>query len=336
MRDVTLGLILATTLIFHATAQTAADGNFWLALPDHPGKLTWSAQDFTIIQSSAKPGGVEIGLRGKDRTGRLTFLGFLFLFSDQAPLTSTKCRDGVMEPAKKSNSTLNILSTSEKSPAGSPPVSVVSYVAQGDKRKPVYSVRGFVATGNICGDLEIYSDSAIGADDEVVNKILASYRFDEQYTPRFVDVVLYAQVLYKSRMYKAAAPIFESALVKIKEDPEAAGKLMHGERTARQVIIDQAGMSYGMSGDAAKARSLFEKAIIEDPDYPLYYYNLACADAEEKNLSGARAHLQQAYDRKANMIQGEAMPDPTKDDSFLPYRNNKEFWAFLEGLRTKQ
>lgn len=48
---------------------------------------------------------------------------------------------------------------------------------------------------------------------------------------------------------------------------------------ARRVMRDQAGMSYGISGDLAKARSIFEKGTAEDPDYPLYYDNLACADA---------------------------------------------------------
>jgi tetratricopeptide (TPR) repeat protein len=111
----------------------------------------------------------------------------------------------------------------------------------------------------------------------------------------------------------------------------------------KRVITDQAGMSYGMSGNIPKARAIFEKAIAADPDYPLYYYNLACADAEEKDLAGAKKHLagakkhlQEAFDRKANVIPGENMPDPSHDDSFLPYRNNKEFWAFVEGLGGKR
>ena len=136
-------------------------------------------------------------------------------------------------------------------------------------------------------------------------------------------------------MYKAAAPIFEIALAKIKENPASVEKTLKDAKTATRVVTDQAGMAYGMSGDIPKARALFERAIAEDPDYPMYYYNLACADAEEKNLSGARTHLQQAFARKANVISGEAVPDPTTDDSFLPYRSNKDFWAFLEGLQTK-
>jgi hypothetical protein len=60
------------------------------------------------------------------------------------------------------------------------------------------------------------------------------------------------------------------------------------------------------------------------------------AHAEEKNLTGARINLQKAFARKVNMIAGERMPDPTTDDSFLPYRSNKEFWTFLEALNAKQ
>jgi hypothetical protein len=43
-----------------------------------------------------------------------------------------------------------------------------------------------------------------------------------------------------------------------------------------------------MSGDIPKARAIFEVASAKDPDYPRYYYNLACADAEEK-ISQVRA-----------------------------------------------
>jgi len=334
----TVGFVLMAVVVYglSAVAQTAADGSFRLVLPDHRGQLSWSADGFVIIQSSAKPGGREIGIRGKDQTGRLIFLGFLFLFPEQAPLTSAKCRDGVIEPTKKDTPTLKILATSEKTVPGSPPISMAVYSAQGRDGKPVYSVRGFVATGDICGDLEVYSDSPITTDDATVRKIFESYRFDQNYSPQFDGVLFYAQTLYQAHMYTAAAPMFEAALAKLKENPDMAAKMLRDKRTATRVVTDQAGMAYGMSGDLQKARSLFEKAIIEDPDYPMYYYSLACADAEEKNLSGARSHLQQAFARKENAIAGEAMPDPTKDDSFLPYRDNKEFWTFLQSLQAKK
>jgi tetratricopeptide (TPR) repeat protein len=126
-------------------------------------------------------------------------------------------------------------------------------------------------------------------------------------------------------MYKAAAPMFEQALAKLDDD--------HNQLIWRRVTTDQAGMSYGMSGEIPKARAIFETAIAKDPDYPMYYYNLACADAEENKLVDARTHLQEAFARKKDMIPGETLPDPTKDDSFLPHKSDKEFWKFLQGLQ---
>jgi tetratricopeptide (TPR) repeat protein len=301
------------------------DGNFTLALPAHQGQLKWNAEGFKIVQSSAKPNSAEVGIRANDRSGQFTLLGFLFLFPEQAPMTSAKCRDGVLDPAKTSNPTMKIAATSEMARSDGPPVELVAYAGQGQDGKLVYSMRGFLAVGDLCGDLEIYGNDLNVVRDPNLKKIWESYRLDPQYVPQFNDVLQYAQILYQNHMYQAAAPIFEQALTKLKDDKD--------QITRRRVATDQAGMAYGLAGNIPKARALFDAAVAKDPDYPMYYYNLACADAEEKKLADARAHLQQAFVRKANVIQGETMPDPTKDDSFLPYRDNKEFWTFVESLR---
>lgn len=188
-------------------------------------------------------------------------------------------------------------------------------------------LRSFVATADACGDLELYSSSPIDGEDSAVKRILSSYQLDESYVPGFDDAFFHAQVLYESHQYKAAAPVFEIALGRL------AANRQSSDKTLRRVLTDQAGMAYGMSGDLAKARTIFQKAIAEDPEYPLYYYNLACADAGENKFSDAKTHLREAFARKANMLPGESLPDPTQDDSFSPYRRNKEFWTFLEALR---
>ena len=53
------------------------------------------------------------------------------------------------------------------------------------------------------------------------------------------------------------------------------------------------------------------------PITPSNYYNLAYADAEKGDAMSAKLHLQQAFDLRHNVIQGESMPDPAKDDSIL-------------------
>jgi tetratricopeptide (TPR) repeat protein len=112
----------------------------------------------------------------------------------------------------------------------------------------------------------------------------------------------HATVLYDHQMMKAAAPIYEEAL-RLLPANEPGNKW-------RRVAIDQAAMASGISGDIQKARMLLNAAVQADPAYPLNYYNLACADAEEGNAADAKLHLQQAFDWKANVIFGENLPDP--------------------------
>ena len=323
-----ISLLFAVFLLCLNNACAASDSAFKLVLASHAGQLSWSAEGFEIVQSSAKPNGSEIGIRGRNEAG-ITFLGFLFLVPEQAPLTSAKCRDGALNSEKGNNPALKIQSTSEMKGSGALPVSLVSYTTQRSDGKAMYILRGFVATADICGDLEFYSDSPITAD-ETIKRVFWGYQLDEKYTPTFNDVFLYAQILYNERQFRAAAPMFERALTILRSSHE------RDQTTRRRVLTDQEGMAYGTSGDIAKARSVFENAIAEDPDYPLYYYNLACADAEEKNLAGAQKHLREAFDRKANVIPGETMPDPTKDDSFTPFRQDKRFWSFLESLQAQR
>jgi hypothetical protein len=326
MKQSALFLLLATTSSI--LAQTRTDGIYRLALPDHNGQLTWSVDGFRIIENSAKPNGRELGVRGRDASGKVTFLGFLFVAPEAAPMTGPKCRDAALTQEKKTNATLKVVRTFEILRPNGLPVALVEHTTANRDGSNTYRVRGFVANDDICGDLEFYSNKAISDEDADLKKTFLSYRLEPNYTPQFSDVALYAQVLFLHREYRAAAPMFEKGLMMVPSD----GAPFKSATVARRVMRDQAGMSYGISGDLAKSRSIFEKGTADDPEYPLNYYNLACADAGEKKLSDARMHLQQAFDRKANVNPGESMPIPTEDDSFLPYKNNREFWTLLQGL----
>jgi tetratricopeptide (TPR) repeat protein len=321
--------LIVLTLAGSAFAQHSAGPDFNLSLPEQAGRLSWSAPGFEVTQSSAKPHGQEIGIRGQDSADQLSFLGFLFLMQNEHDVTSAKCRDEALAQEKKSVPSLSIERSWDLTRQGSLPVSLATYTTKQRDGSAGYHERGFVASGNICGDLEVYTTRPIGESDPVVSKIFVSYRFEPKYSPGFSDVVLYAQILYDTNMFAAAAPYFEKALTMVPAD----GAPFPSAKTARRVLTDQAGMAYGMSGGLEKSRSIFESAKNADPDYPMYYYNLACADAEEKNLANARIHLQQAFARKANVISGEKMPDPTTDGSFLPYKEQRDFWAFLEQLK---
>src|SRR5437762_1913353 len=56
-------LMLIFMACIPALAQRTSDANYKLALSEHKGQLTWSADGFKIVQSSAKGNGREVGIR---------------------------------------------------------------------------------------------------------------------------------------------------------------------------------------------------------------------------------------------------------------------------------
>ena len=160
--------------------QALGNAVYSFALPDHKGQISWSIPGFTIVENSAKSNGQEIGVRGRDESRQITFLGFLFLVPESAPLTSAKCRDAAITQEQKTNSTLKIVRTWEIARPGGLPVAMIANTTTNRDGSTMYRMRGFVATDDICGDLEFYSNKPIGDENEDLKKAFFSYRFGYQ------------------------------------------------------------------------------------------------------------------------------------------------------------
>lgn len=182
---------------------------------------------------------------------------------------------------------------------------------------------GFAGNAKTCAEIHISSFGDDPAVEEAMKSALANFFADLDYQPTALDYLRVASVLFKNAP-ALAAPYYKSSLNAMPADAQ--------NLTLRRVATDQLVMALGMSGDIKSSRAVAENAIATDPDYPINYYNLACDDAESGNASDAKLHLQQAFDRRANVLNGEQMPDPTKDDSILKLKKNKDFWAFVVGL----
>jgi len=301
-------------------AQDMHQQDYTLSLPTHPGRLHLEAPTFKIVEASAKPDGNEFGLRGQNPDASVSLLVFLFRIPEEAPLTSAKCRNYMLYHAQHADPSIHI-QLEKVLPAGNIPLALAQYFEDAPQQ---HVVRAFVAKGDLCSDIEFSSKEELTADVPDIKAIIASVTFDPDAKPSFREVFAYATVLFGHKMVKAAAPIYEQALSLLPPGDPAA--------KWRRISTDQAVMAYGMSGDIAKSRSLLAAAIRLDPQYPMNYYNLACADAEEGDVSGAKLHLQQAFDRRKSVIPGESLPDPTQDDSILKLKDDKSFWSFVESL----
>jgi tetratricopeptide (TPR) repeat protein len=104
------------------------------------------------------------------------------------------------------------------------------------------------------------------------------------------------------------------------------------EKNLWRVLIDNLSISYGIAHDLTSARDALTYGVSKDPDYPLFYYNLACVTAEKGDLLDTENYLKLAFERRDNLIPGETFPDARVDDSFQKLLLQKEFRQFLNSL----
>lgn len=194
-----------------------------------------------------------------------------------------------------------------------------------------YNTFAFTADKDLCVEAHVSAMLSKHGKDAVIppplDDLLKELTADARYHGTAQDYARFASVFYSlSQDWATAALYYQDALSLL---PDSAPK---SATTSYRYLTDQTALAYGLSGNVARSRAVNEAAITKDPDYPMYYYNLACADAEEKNATAAREHLKQAFDRRANMLPGEKFPDPTKDDSIQKLRKDKAFWDFVQNL----
>jgi Tetratricopeptide repeat len=346
MRRMKLRLLAGVTLLASvvATASPAfaqqilgpvdASGHFQLALPDRKGALEWDAPGYEVAQMTVKPGSREIGVRGVNKGAKLMFIAFIFAVDDPVASAAT-CRTGditenTQDPDIKVTGKTDVMPSPR--PAGAAPdaapparVPVVEYARKNASGEEQDAVAAFVGAGKTCASIEFTGEDQVHLSTPALAPIISSMRFVPGYAPQFKDVFLYGMIFYDKQDFKNAAPYLERAIALAEQSPDPL--------KWTRVATDNAGIAYGISGNTAQARKIFEAAIAKDSDYPMYYYNLACADAADKNLDAAKKHLEQAFERKANVIAGETLPDPKTDDSFTPYKSDAEFWKFVSALK---
>jgi hypothetical protein len=94
------------------------------------------------------------------------------------------------------------------------------------------------------------------------------------------------------------------------------------------------GRPYLLATDLRHSEATLNYGISQDPDYPMFYYNLGCVAAERRVMNKAMDFLGKAFARKANSIPGEEMPDPRQDDSLQRFLSNDQFRKFADSLES--
>lgn len=133
-----------------------------------------------------------------------------------------------------------------------------------------------------------------------------------------MDYLGQASQYYMDGEYKKAIPFYEKALDLEKKDRKLKKELWF-------VLVDNLAISYGITGDIEKSQKVLEYGIKLEPEYPMFYYNMACGYGETNDEDNAIQNLQLAFKYKKNMIEGETLPDPAKDSSFKRLMKKETF-----------
>jgi tetratricopeptide (TPR) repeat protein len=134
--------------------------------------------------------------------------------------------------------------------------------------------------------------------------------------------------LFRQEKYVEAIAPYEKAY----ELEKSENKL---SETDHHVLVDQLVMAYGLAGQLKKAYKLLDAAIKQYPEYPMNFYNLACAYAEDNEKSKMLANLSLAFQHKGHVLKEEQIPDPRVDSSFQKYLTDPDFVVLMNKLGYK-
>ena len=329
--------LLALAATVPAFAQSpASPKSLKLVMPQGNGAVTFQiAGDWRPVRIDLLDNGTRPAMQLTNEKSKLDLSYILFPNPTQNP-TAKGCRNAVITSVVDNlNHDIKIQNkqqTTRKLKDGRS-LAVTSYLiaAAGPIPLEQQNVFGFAGDAQTCAEIHLSLVKYTPARQPLFDEALDAFTYDPAYAPTSLDYAAIGAIFYSAAQnYTASAIYYQRAL---DTAPALASSPVGDDPLAyTRYLTDQLSMSYGISGDIKKSRAVNEAAIARDPLYPIYYYNLACADAEEGNATAARAHLEQAFARRANILKGETMPDPTKDDSILKLKSDTAFWTFVESL----
>jgi tetratricopeptide (TPR) repeat protein len=126
------------------------------------------------------------------------------------------------------------------------------------------------------------------ADDNFFDSLINGLHLMQDYKPDSSTEFGYGSIFYLRRDWTRASAHYERSL-QIERQKRALNQKQWN------VLIDNLGMTYGMSGSMFRARATFEYGTQENPTHPMFRYNLACTDSELGDLDAALEQLKLAF-----------------------------------------
>ncbi len=339
--------LAAIAALFAATvlcAQDPAQTSIWL--PARPWALQMQAPGFSVEKNDIQPDGRRYFL-AENKANKM--VASVYLEAMRGTPAAGECQLSLHDKEARfsplSTQGLKDVVYSEKDG-----MQILEYLLPDAKGAPIkqHNVFACLIKDNVFVDIHLSKSLYTPADKPSFDELLASFRFvDKAPAPATPPVTANAlagnstpagnalqlfrkgSFYYISQNFKESIGPYQQALDLEKANPSLEKKLWY-------VLVDNLTIAYGITGDLANSQSVAEYGISKDPNYPVFYYNLACAAAEKGDVAGAETQLRLAYDRRANVLPGETFSDARTDDSFQKLMQRKDFRDFANKLYSQQ
>jgi tetratricopeptide (TPR) repeat protein len=308
--------ILFCVCLFSAGSFAASEetpGPIVLSLPDINWALEINAPGFSLEEFEIAPPGHASRFQAVNRQSGINMSGFL----EKAPKkgNSEDCRAYYWEKAQKSPYPKTDIKMSQSGEMSIVEYFVKEYMGRQVNQK---NFNAYIAESDYWIDIHLSKVDYQPNDQERFNAILNQVKIIKDYKPDALILFHYGNHFFAQEKYLQAIPYYQESL-----------NLENSNRTMSKNfwlgLVDQLGLAYGISGNIEKAIETYSAAITKEPEYPMFYYNLACAYAENNDLEGAIRNLNLSFKYKKNLLPGEELPDPRSDSSFKRFLNNKKF-----------
>ena len=291
-----------------ASAQEIDGGQVRMSVPGVKGTLELNVGP-TTPTVRVRPDGLETQLQAMGRADHLLITAFLqhVMF----PASAEKCRaewwSGTEKGMKSHNMKMEHLHQSMENEIARVEYTLPEALGAPIKQKNLHA---YLGSGDLCAEIHMSKVLFIPEEQKLFDEVIATVKL----LPDRAEKGETSTTLEIRQTPLDAAAMYENQLAKKKKD----GTLDQDEFRR---LTERRGISYAMGGDLATARRVFEDAIVQDPAYPMHYYDLACTFGEMGNLEKSLEQLRLAYLHKGEM----EIPDPLKDSSFRKFADNDKF-----------
>jgi tetratricopeptide (TPR) repeat protein len=312
-----------------AQEPTAAE-KFSIWLPAKPWALELEAPGMALKRNEIQADGRRYFLAESDQTH---LIASVFLENMKGPALPGECKRS-LEDKQKRNASLSLNGLKGVAYWESAGMEILEFSMPEVNGVPANQKNIFACLikDDVFVDIHISKILFKAADQPAFDDLLRSFHFvaKEPVTavvPAGNSLRLFQQGsrYFIAQDYRGSIAPYQQALDIERVSPTLEKKLWY-------VLVDNLAMAYGITNDMARSQKVIEYGISKDPDYPMFYYNLACIAGEKGDARNAKANLKLAYDRRGNVLPGESFADARSDDSFQKLMQDPEFRRFVDNL----